>query len=376
MARILVIDDNTDLLQMIRLLLEERGGHQVILAAEGEDGLRKAVESPPDLAIVDIMMPGMNGYEVCRRLRQEPATASIPIIVLTARGQDIDRKTALEAGADLHIPKPVTMSELLERVNELLARGRETPAIRFGGTIALLSLRGGVGTTTIAVNLALLLAQQAEQKACLVDLSPSSGNVALQLGLRPDPNWSALALLSTGIGTETIKTYLLTHPSGLRVLAAPFVPVIGEGLPRDKVLAALSALRHDFPLLVIDLPSVLSDVTMAALENADIIALVMTSDPASIQATIGTLQVLKGFGERIRLILNQTQPHQPVSAKALERVLRASIDGVVPFDPAQAQALARGKPLVYANPDAPLAKAVAALVPALQPVGPRRPAAA
>ncbi|HID88996.1 MAG TPA: response regulator [Anaerolineales bacterium] len=374
MARILVIDDNMDLLQMIRLLLEERGGHQVILAAEGEDGLRKAMESPPDLAIVDIMMPGMNGYEVCRRLRREPATASIPIIVLTARGQDIDRKTALEAGADLHIPKPVTMSALLERVNELLARDREPPAIRLGGTIALLSLRGGVGTTTIAVNLALLLNKRAKQKACLVDLSPSSGNVALQLGMRPDPNWSALALLSTGIGAETIKTYLLTHPSGLRVLAAPFVPVIGEGLPRDKVVAALSALRHDFPLLVIDLPSVLNDVTMAALENADIIVLVMTSDPASIQATLGTLQVLKGFGERIRLILNQTQPNQPLPAEALERVLRTSINGVIPFDPAQTQALAKGRPLVYVDPDTPLAKAVAALAPALQPVGPRRPA--
>ncbi|HHS97947.1 MAG TPA: response regulator [Chloroflexi bacterium] len=373
MARILVIDDNTDLLQMIRLLLEERGGHEAILAAEGEDGLRKAMENPPDLAIVDIMMPGMNGYEVCRRLRQEPATADIPIIVLTARGQEIDRRTAMEAGADLHIPKPVTMSELLERVNELLARGKRQPAAPLGGTIAFLSLRGGVGTTTLAVNLSLLLAQQSEQKPCLIDLSPSSGNVALQLGLRPDPNWSALALLSTGIGAETIQTYLLSHPSGLRVLAAPFVPIVGEGLPRDKVLAALSALRHSFPLLVIDLPSILNEVTMAALENADTIALVTTADPASIQATIGTLQALKGFQEKIRLILNQPVSRQPVSRQALERIFRRPIDGLVPFDPAQAQALARGKPLAYTNPDAPLAKAVATLVPALQPV--RRAAA-
>ncbi len=373
MARILVIDDNTDLLQMIRLLLEGRGGHEVILAAEGEDGLRKAMENPPDLAIIDVMMPGMNGYEVCKRLRQEPATAGIPIIVLTARGQDIDRKTALEAGADLHIPKPVTMSELLERVNGLLARGRKPPSFRLGGTIAFLSLRGGVGCTTLAVNMALFLAQQ-KQKTCLIDLSPSSGNVALQLGLRPDPNWSALALLSTGIGTETIMTYLMNHPSGLSVLAAPFIPVIGEGLPREKVLAALSALRHNFPLLVVDLPSVLSDTTMVTLEQADTIVLVTTADPASIQATVGTLQALKGFAERIRLLLNQTTPGHPPAAQALERVFRHPIDGTIPFDPAQAQALARGKPLAYANPDAPLAKAVAALVPALQPVSPHRTA--
>jgi len=372
MARILVIDDNTDLLQMIRLLLEERGGHEVILAAEGEDGLRKAAENPPDLAIVDIMMPGMTGFEVCRRLRQDPATASIPIIVLTARGQDIDRQAALEAGADLHIPKPITMAELLERVNSLLTQRRERPAVQIGGTIAFLSLRGGVGTTTLAVNLALLLAQGTGQKTCLVDLSPSSGNAALQLGMRPDPNWSGLALLNGGIGPETVSTYLLGHSSGLNLLAAPFVPVIGEGLPREKVLAALSALRQNFAALVVDLPSVLNNMAMAALETAETIALVLTADPASIQATIGTLQVLKAFDERIRLILNQVGPKQPPPPKALERVLRRRIDGVIPYDPAQSQALAHGKPLALTSPRAPLPKAVTALVPVLQPVVGRR----
>jgi pilus assembly protein CpaE len=140
------------------------------------------------------------------------------------------------------------------------------------------------------------------------------------------------------------------------------------------VLAALHALRHNFALLVIDLPSILNDATMAALEQADTIALVATADPASIQATIGTLQALKGFGEKIRLILNHTAPGQPATPKALERVFRRPIDSVVPFDPAQAQALARGKPLVYTSPNSPLAQAVTAFVPALQPASTSRSA--
>jgi pilus assembly protein CpaE len=130
----------------------------------------------------------MNGYEVCRQLRRNPATAQIPIIVLTARGQPVDREAALAAGADEYIAKPVTMAELLERVNRLLtSRIARRPA---GGTIAVLSLRGGVGVTTLAVNLAVTLARSSPNQVCLVDLSPSSGHDALQLGLRPDPNWS------------------------------------------------------------------------------------------------------------------------------------------------------------------------------------------
>jgi len=372
MARILVIDDNADLLQMIRLLLEERGGHEAVLSADGEDGLRKALADPPDLAIVDVMMPGMTGYEVCRRLRQEPATADIPIIILTARGQEVDRQAALQAGADVYIAKPVTMTELLERVNGLLARRGERPAAAMGGTIAFLSLRGGVGVTTLAVNLAVLLTRQPDAKVCLVDLCPSSGNAALQLGLRPDPNWSALALLSGNVGSATVGTYLLNHQSGLYLLAAPFVPVVGDGLPRDKVLATLAALQGDFDVVVVDLPSVLNNVVMAVLETADVVGLVLTADPASIQATVGTLQVLKPMAGKIRFILNQVVPGRQPSTESLERILRRPLSGVVPFDSAQAQALARGQPLAFSAPDSPLVRGAAGLVTALQPEAVRR----
>lgn len=363
MARILVIDDNADLLQMIRTILESRGKHEVILSAEGQDGLEKAKTSSPDLAIVDVMMPGMTGYEVCRRLRADPATSNMPIIILTARGQEVDRQAALDAGADLYLSKPVTMAELQQHVESLLARAPRSQAP--GGAIAMLSLRGGVGVTTLAVNLAVTLARQGEQ-VCLVDLCPASGNAALHLGLRPDPNWSALALLGAPPTPATIGTYLLNHPSGLRLLAAPFVPIVGDGLPKETVLAAVSALRQNFVTLVIDLPSTLSHVAMALLEQAEAIGLVLTADPPAIQATVGTLQVLRPFASKVRIILNHVVPMASSSAQALERVLRQPVNGVIPFDPAQAQALAHGQPLTLVAPASPLAQAVAGLIPLLQ----------
>lgn len=366
MARILVVDDNADLLQMIRMLLEERGGHEVILSAEGADGLAKAQANPPDLAIIDVMMPGMNGYELCRRLRQNPATAQIPIIVLTARGQPVDRETALASGADDYIAKPVTMAELLERVNRLLTS--KIPRRAAGGTIAALSLRGRVGVTTLAVNLAVTLARSSPNQVGLVDLSPSSGHDALQLGLRPDPNWSALALLASRPGSATIRNYLLTHPSGVHLLASPFVPVVGGGLSAEMVLAVLLALRENFLYVVADLPAVLTEGVMAVLEHADAILLVTAADPSTLQTTVGTLQVLKPYASKVRLILNQTEPGPVPPAEALQRVLKHPIFGIIPFDPSQARAFAQGKPLALSAPDSPLARAVAHLATELEKV--------
>ncbi|MGQ9710179.1 MAG: AAA family ATPase [Anaerolineae bacterium] len=366
MARILVVDDNADLLQMIRMLLEERGGHEVILSADGEDGLAKARATPPDLAIIDVMMPGMNGYEVCRQLRQNPATAQIPIIILTARGQPVDRETALASGADDYIAKPVTMAELLERVNRLLTS--KIPRHAPGGTIAVLSLRGGVGVTTLAVNLAITLARSSPNQVCLVDLSPSSGHDALQLGLRPDPNWSALALLASKPGSGTIRNYLLTHPSGVHLLASPFVPIVGNGLSPEMVRAVLVALRENFLYVVVDLPPVLAEEVMVVLERADAILLVTAADPPTLQTTVGTLQVLKPYASKVRLILNQTGPEPVPPIEALQRVLRRPISGIIPFDPSQARALAQSKPLALSVPDSPLARAVAHLATELEKV--------
>ncbi len=363
MARILVIDDNADLLQMIRMLLEGRGGHEVILSAEGKDGLEKALAKPPDLAIIDVMMPGMTGYDVCRRLRQEPSTANMPIIILTARGQPVDRQAALEAGADEYMAKPVTMSDLLDRVNALLAqKPLRAAAGPRGGVIAVLSLRGGVGATTVAVNMAVSFALQSPERVCLVDFSPSSGHTALQLGLRPDPNWSALGLLSTPPSPSSIRNYLLTHASKLFLLAAPFLPVFESSLTPQLTGSIVEVLRHVFDTVVIDLPSVMNEGTMALLEGADSICVVTTADQASIQTTLGTLQLIKAWLPKVRLVLNQVVPAGELPVEALQRVMKQPFAAVIPFDERQGQALAHGKPLAFVAPESPLAQSVSQLV--------------
>jgi pilus assembly protein CpaE len=357
MANILIIDDDSEFLEMLNLLLGERGGHQVTLSADGAEGLAQALADPPDLAILDVMMPDITGYEICRQLRANPATARIPIIVLTARGQPVDRQAALDAGADDYMSKPVTMAALSERVNELLEEHAAAQQPLFTGTVALLSLRGGVGVTTLAVNLAATMAQVAAKAACLVDLCPSSGHAALQLGLRPNPNWSDLVQASDR-GTPSVEARLLQHASGLQILASPLFPATRQKLSQTVTQRTLATLQQQFAATVVDTPPVLDEAMIAALQAATVVGLVVTAESPSLQTAIGTLRTLKQWTQKFRIILNQVTPGPRPPAEAIERALKLPPMCTIPYDPAQAQALAQGKPLALHSPNSPLAQAV------------------
>ena len=122
MARkILVVDDETVLLETIVYNLEQ-SGYQVVTASDGLSALDIANREFPDLIVLDIMLPGIDGLEVCRRLRREDRTATTPIIMLTAKGDEIDKVVGLEVGADDYVTKPFGRRELLARIRALLRR--------------------------------------------------------------------------------------------------------------------------------------------------------------------------------------------------------------------------------------------------------------
>jgi len=120
--RILVIEDDPDIALSLRLKLERDGGFEVVTAHDGAAGLRLALDRPPDLVLLDVNLPGMDGFEVCRHLRKEPATAATPVIMLTARIGEADRVAGLDLGADDYITKPFSPKEALARVRAVLRR--------------------------------------------------------------------------------------------------------------------------------------------------------------------------------------------------------------------------------------------------------------
>jgi two-component system, OmpR family, alkaline phosphatase synthesis response regulator PhoP len=120
-ARVLIVEDSPDIAELIKHYLD-RAGHETTVLGSGRDALLAARRSPPNLVVLDIMLPGMDGMQVCQALRAEASTAAIPILMLTARGEEADRVRGLELGADDYVTKPFSPKELVARVAALLRR--------------------------------------------------------------------------------------------------------------------------------------------------------------------------------------------------------------------------------------------------------------
>jgi pilus assembly protein CpaE len=223
--RILIIDDDVDTLKLVGLMLE-RQGYEIIVASSGEQGLSKAVSEQPDLILLDIMMPDMDGYEVARRLRADPRHTHIPIIMFTAKSMVDDKVKGFEVGVDDYLTKPTHPAELTAHVKAILARTSQTvttPSDR-GKVIAFLSARGGMGTTTVALNIGIYL-QQNGQDVIIAEINPGRGSMALELGINDNTGLrNLLSLDPKDIHLRSVETQLISHSSGVRFLLASHNP--------------------------------------------------------------------------------------------------------------------------------------------------------
>lgn len=120
MSRILLVEDNPAQLDLMEVYLRE-GGHFVIRLSDPKEALNKAVEQKPDVIVTDVVMPGMSGFELCRRLKQNPATAKVPIVICSSKDQEIDRLWGMKQGADAYLTKPFSREQLLRTVNLAVA---------------------------------------------------------------------------------------------------------------------------------------------------------------------------------------------------------------------------------------------------------------
>lgn len=272
--KILIIDDDLDTLRLVGAMLQ-RQGYQIVVASSGEQGLVQAANEKPDLALVDVMMPEMDGYEVTRRLRSDPQTADIPILMFTAKTQLDDKVTGFESGADDYLTKPTHPAELQAHVKALLARSirwKAGPAVAEAKppfVIGVLAARGGQGVTTLAANLAKSLMTAAQEEVILAELRPGMGTLGPDLG-EPDPK-GLLSLLQAKpdeLNQQKVKDNLLVHETGLRLL-------LGSNHPRDAMLlngtaqfeTIVNRLAALAPYLVLDLGPGLTPLTQQLLKK-------------------------------------------------------------------------------------------------------------
>ena len=126
-SKILIVDDEQDIVDLVGYNLE-KSGYKTIRAYDGESGLRKALAEGPDLVLLDVMLPGLDGWEVCKRLRANEKTARLPVMMLTAKGDETEKVLGLELGADDYLTKPFSPKELVARVRALLRRAPKSAA--------------------------------------------------------------------------------------------------------------------------------------------------------------------------------------------------------------------------------------------------------
>lgn len=355
MARIYVIDDDEQLLRMVGLMLE-RGGHTVTLISDPFKGLEQLKADRPDLLVLDVMMPNLSGHEITRQVRATKGLEDLPILMLTARSQEIDRQTAIRSGASDYLSKPVTSQELIEQVDGLLAKRTVDVVPEHGMIIAFYGLRGGVGQTTLAVNLAAALRRVSEQPVCLVDFSPSIGQAVWHLRLQARSTWVDLPP-DGELDWSLLKNRLMSHPSGLQVLAAPIIPESPAALSSETTSRILSLLQENMSFTVLDLPHVLSPSFVSSLEAADVALHVVAPEIVSVQTAVQVNRALIKAGMTFRqksYIMNQIAAEAQLSRATVERGLSGRIAFQVGYDSNQNRALSQGVPLTLTSAKSPL----------------------
>ncbi|MCB9878522.1 MAG: response regulator [Planctomycetes bacterium] len=192
-SKVLVIEDEPDILEVIQYNLE-REGHKVIACRNGEQGLSRIRTDNPDLVLLDLMLPGMDGVEVCRKVKSDPVTRSIPIIMVTAKSEESDIVLGLGIGADDYIAKPFSPRELIARVKVVLRRGPLREQSGGGERV----VRGA-----LSVDLGRHEARVDEQ---LISLTPTEMRLLHFLASHPGRVFPRSHLLSRVIGEDAIVT--------------------------------------------------------------------------------------------------------------------------------------------------------------------------
>jgi CheY-like chemotaxis protein/MinD-like ATPase involved in chromosome partitioning or flagellar assembly len=370
--KILIVDDDVDSLKLIGLMLQ-RQGYEVAAASTGTQALNKANAELPDLIILDVMMPDMSGYEVCKRLRSTQETKAIPIIMFTAKTLIDDKVAGFEAGADDYLTKPTHPSELASRVKSILARrvgnapaaapaqtgGNARPAPR-GVAIGILGAKGGVGTSTIALNVAAALVQTGRDNPIVADFRLGMGSLGLFLGLgRSSGMANVLGRPVNEIRPQLIEAQIATHQSGLRALLCSARPREGlMNIAPDSAGAVVNALRTMARTSIYDLGSGLNPLNARAAREMDKIVVVVDATGVCLNMA---RELLREMVESVNIpqnkfnliVLNRTQSSLQTPWQEVEQLLGVEIRAIISAAPELAfQATEAGTPIVMLQPNA------------------------
>lgn len=350
-------------------------GHAVTILADADEAIRRAGEFT--LVAIDAVDPPRSGTAVCTEIRRTPALSAIPVLCVSQKDDVEERVRFLEAGADDVIARPFDPRELEARVEGLLIRfkrsrdlapqtGGEAPVAGRRRLIACFSPKGGVGTTTIAVNVAMALAEQAPNKVAILDLDAAFGQVATHLNVKPRLTVADLAGDDAGMREpELLRTYAEKVEPGLHVIAAPATPESGRLITAARVEQILATAPLAYGALVVDAGSTLDERSLAILDRAEAVIVPIAPEIGALKALHGFLEYLTEEGAvpaKSTFVLNHIFARDMLSMKQIENAIAAKVDAELPYDAGlYLKAVNEGVPVVRGAPASAAARALARL---------------
>jgi DNA-binding response OmpR family regulator len=348
--RILVVDDDPIAVRLVEYILKKRG-YQVLTTSNGLDGLLAAQKERPDLVILNVMLPGIDGFEVCRRLRADKQAIQPIILILSGKAQPADIANGLNMGADDYLTKPAAPSEIINKVESLLARkaGANSKTIIFIGS------KEKIGTTTIVVNLAVALSQTGK-RTFAVDFSPHEFSIAGHLGIRTRS--------SDRRGQETAPAI---HESGVNVLRVRQPPVEAEDVAAANIEFPLDRYKASADYFLVDLPFQPTPMNSILLSKCDLAMIVSDSTTEALTGVKSMVTVLRFLGiplKRIGALI--TDPYGTFSQKELPNIksyiepnIAVSIWGIIPYESDAVQTFSSGsQPVMLSSPDCPMSASI------------------
>ncbi|MFK7805970.1 MAG: response regulator [Anaerolineae bacterium] len=370
--KILVIDDHKETLDLVSLVLQKQG-YRVSIAHSGQQGLDLASQELPDLVLLDVMMPDMDGFTVCRKIRATEGLRDTPVILLTAKSQADEKWEGFEAGATDYLIKPTNAEELHRRVKTILVNHNSqkdsasldpettsgavnSPLSRSQVTV-FLGARGGCGTTTAALNTA--FAHSISAKTLLVDLDMMQGHVGLYLNQKVSAGLNELAAGSPlSLAGQVANNWVTVSPQ-LTIL--PAKPNIDGELPMlesNHLPSLVEAMQSSGSSVIVDGGRGIHGGNASVIERADQIVICTNPDRVSLA---NARQLIKSLNE---LVLPTCQLHvllisigggSKLPQEKVEKYLATAVADSITISPAKlASAINNGRPIVIAYPDDPL----------------------
>jgi len=376
--RVLLIDDEQFYFKMLQKSLKE-AEYQLEYAKSGSEGLAKIPVFEPELLIVDLRLPELDGFEILTRLRRDPKFSYIPVIVITSQDELSEKLKAFELGADDYLVKPFQPEELVARMGILARRGRamqmaqkETSGTSESTLVTVHSLRGGLGCSSIVVNLGLALHKLWAKQTLLVDSVLTAGQVALMLDAKPTATWENLVGLDAeSFDDAVVGEIMCSHKSGIRYIASPRFPIAADTFTNETLRLFTEKIKSQNEFVIVDTSHDFSDMTIQMLSMSNTILLVMAPEMASLRTTMSALEIYDRLGiplDKVKIALNNNSSNPAIKQVQLEKVLKRPLDFVLPFEAGEVnRALNFGQPFILNNPDLPICLVLEKMAYALSP---------